>query len=98
MTNDALRAPPETCESSSSRLLKASRAQARGTGTKRREIVRLAACAVLLLTPALMACAHEKPSAPVDATTLPPLPRSSVAAVVQQRAKLGRTDDQVRNL
>jgi hypothetical protein len=29
---------------------------------------------------------------------LPPLPRSSIAAVVQQRAKLGLTDDQVRDL
>ena len=60
-------------------------------------LVRLAACAVLLSTPALGACAHQKPAA-VDATPLPPLPRSSIAAVVQQRAKLALTDDQVRDL
>ena len=60
--------------------------------------VRLAACSVLLLAPALAACAHEKPSAPVDVASLPPLPRSSIAAVVQQRAKLGLTDDEVRDL
>jgi hypothetical protein len=66
--------------------------------TKRGEIVRLAACALLLMAPALMACAHEKPMAPVDVTPLPPMPRSSIAAVVQQRAKLGLTDDQVRDL
>jgi hypothetical protein len=60
--------------------------------------VRLAACALLLLAPALTACAHEKPSAPVDVASLPPLPRSSIAAVVQQRAKLGLTDDEVRDL
>ena len=61
-------------------------------------LVRLATCAMLLLPPALMACAHETRSAPVDATTLPPLPRSSIAAVVQQRVKLGLTDEQVRGL
>ena len=55
----------------------------------------LAACAVLLFAPA---CAHDRPSAPVDVTSLPPLPRSSIAAVVQQREKLGLTDDEVRDL
>ena len=63
-----------------------------------RPLVRLAACAVLYLASALMACTHEKPSATVDVASLPPLPRSSIAAVVQQRAKLGLTDDQVRDL
>ncbi len=60
--------------------------------------MRLAACALLLLASALAACAHEKPSAPVDVASLPPLPRSSIAAVVQQRTKLGLTDDEVRDL
>lgn len=60
--------------------------------------VRFAACAVLLLAPALTACAHEKPSAPVDVASMPPLPRSSIAAVVQQRVKLALTDDEVRDL
>jgi hypothetical protein len=60
--------------------------------------VRLVACAILFLATTLTACAHEKPSAPVDVASLPPLPRSSIAAVVQQRAKLGLTDDQVRDL
>ena len=44
-----------------------------------------------------MACAHEKPPA-VDVASLPPLPRSSIAAVVLQREKLGLTDDQIRDL
>jgi hypothetical protein len=54
--------------------------------------------ALFALVPLLLACAHEKPSAPVDVGSLPPLPRSSIAAVVQQRAKLALTDDQVRDL
>jgi len=66
-------------------------------GGRCQPLLRLAACAVLLSTPAWAACAHQKP-APVDVTALPPLPRSSIAAVVQQRAKLGLTDDQVRDL
>ena len=66
-------------------------------GGRYQPLLRLAACAVLLSTSALAACAHQKPAA-VDATPLPPLPRSSIAAVVQQRAKLGLTDDQVRDL
>ena len=61
--------------------------------------VRLAMCAVLLFAPALMACAHEEQAAPpVDVASLPPLPGSSIAAVVQQRAKLRLTDDEVRDL
>jgi hypothetical protein len=66
--------------------------------TRPAPVALLATCAVLLLASGLMACAHEKPSAPVDVASLPPLPRSSIAAVVQQRAKLGLTDDEVRDL
>jgi hypothetical protein len=74
------------------------RRRAEITPPRRQVLSRLATFTVLLLALALMACAHEKPAPVVDVASLPPLPRSSIAAVVQQRAKLGLTDDQVRAL
>jgi hypothetical protein len=47
----------------------------------------------------LIACAHEQPKAqPVDVSRLPPLPASSIAAVIEHRQELVLTDDQVRRL
>lgn len=46
----------------------------------------------------LVSCAHDEPPTPTNVASLPPLPRSSIAAVVQQRATLKLTDDQVRDL
>jgi hypothetical protein len=54
--------------------------------------------ALLILIPSMAACARAKPPAPVDVSSLPPLPRSSIAAVVQSRDKLGLNDEQVRRL
>ena len=45
-----------------------------------------------------LARAHHPTQAPVDPSTLPPLPRSSLAAVILHRSELGLTDDQVREL
>jgi hypothetical protein len=64
----------------------------------RKQLGHLFARAFVFLAPALLSCAHEKPAPAVDVSSLPPLPRSSIAAVVQARAKLGLTDDQVRDL
>jgi hypothetical protein len=50
--------------------------------------------AVVLLA---AACAHEQPR-PLDLSKLPPLPRSSIAAVIEQRDALGLTGDQVQRL
>ncbi|HEV3030900.1 MAG TPA: hypothetical protein VG319_04620 [Polyangia bacterium] len=55
-------------------------------------------CGLEILFLALVSCAHEKPPVPADVASLPPLPRSSIAAVVQQRATLKLTDEQVRDL
>lgn len=55
----------------------------------------------LALVAALAACASTpKPAAqpPAPASSLPPLPRSSIAAVVQHRGELGLTDEQVRQM
>ena len=47
----------------------------------------------------LLACAHEQPRPqPVDVSKLPPLPASSIAAVIEHRQELALTDDQVRRL
>jgi hypothetical protein len=51
-----------------------------------------------ILCLSLVSCAHDEPPTPANVAPLPPLPRSSIAAVVQQRATLKLTDDQVRDL
>ena len=58
--------------------------------------VRRSACGLGILF--LVSCAHDEPPVPVNVASLPPLPRSSIAAVVQQRATLKLTDEQVRDL
>jgi hypothetical protein len=51
------------------------------------------------LLPLVLACATAKPvPLPPDPATLPPLPRSSLAAVLGHRGELDLTDDQVRLL
>lgn len=52
----------------------------------------------MALAGAAAACTHDPPPAPVDPATLPPLPRSSLAAVILRRAELNLDDDQVREL
>jgi hypothetical protein len=46
----------------------------------------------------MLACAHDPKPAPVDASKLPPLPRSSIAAVLEHRGELGLSDEQVRRM
>jgi hypothetical protein len=45
----------------------------------------------------LVACSHERPK-PIDVSKLPPLPRSSIAAVIEHRSALALSDDQVDRL
>jgi hypothetical protein len=47
----------------------------------------------------LLGCAHQQPKpAPIDVSKLPPLPRSSIAAVLEHRGELGLSDEQVRKM
>jgi hypothetical protein len=60
--------------------------------------LRSSLCGLLLLMSSLTSCARAKPPPPVDVSSLPPLARSSIAAIVQSRDKLGLTDEQVGRL
>lgn len=73
-------------------------------GSKARPEGRLIILAMLALGASLPACADEPPppaataataAPPQPAKALPPLPRSSIAAVVQHRGELGLTDQQI---
>lgn len=65
---------------------------------RRRKWICLERGAIAIGVALMVACTHHPTPAPVDPATLPPLPRSSLAAVILHRSELGLTDDQVREL
>jgi hypothetical protein len=65
---------------------------------RRRKWIGLGRGATAIVVALAVACTHHPTQAPVDPATLPPLPRSSLAAVILHRSELGLTDDQVREL